>query len=172
MILTTKINNENERIINNEPNKRKCIYCNEIFNSNPKRTRHINTNIYCKTMNEIQKQTLINCRNENCETMWKNENERNKHEKYHCHLPNGEKTHLCNNEHNNNNCASKLNRKIQNNFGLPNTNTEYNNGKVIYDVINKNWICTICNFTRNKYNSEQVMNHVNSKHTENNKQIK
>ena len=66
---------------------------------------------------------------------------------------------------------NKSNRESNINFGLPNKTMAYNNGKVIYDIDNEKWKCTICNFARDKFNRKQVMNHVNSKHINNTKKL-
>ena len=46
----------------------------------------------------------------------------------------------------------------------PVVNLGYSNGNVKYNALSKTWNCTICDYSRNKYNRKQVTNHVNAKH--------
>ena len=120
--------------------------------------------LYCEIMNEIKNQTLIECRNKHCNAKWKM---KRKGQTWKVSLSSNKwrKIHLNNDECSINN-EFTISRKE--NCGPPSEDTEYNNRKVIYDINTKRWICKICNFSRDKYNRTQVMNHVNAKHNDNN----
>ena len=51
------------------------------------------------------------------------------------------------------------------NIGLPSKDTLISNGNIIYRAGSKTWECLICHQTSNKYNRNQMINHVNAKHT-------
>ena len=94
MIPEVHISNDNNEHGNNIYT---CKECNKKFNSQRNLNIHIRENIYCNTLNEIRKHTLIKCRNEGCNTTWKNNAERDKHEKYHCHIDEEEKQYFTKN---------------------------------------------------------------------------
>ena len=50
------------------------------------------------------------------------------------------------------------------NIGLPSKDTLISNGNVIYRAEGKIWECLICHQTSNKYNRNQMINHVDAKH--------
>ena len=123
----------------------------------------------CSILNKIKKNEMIQCPNSNCDTWWKNQHELNKHQNFHCRLKNDEKLYF----NSLNSSINKLDRRNNNDYGLPNKTIILNKNKVTYDIITKEWKCNICGFTRNKYNRHQVMNHAKTKHRLNihNKQV-
>ena len=58
-----------------------------------------------------------------------------------------------------------MDRRNIKNIGLPAKDTLISNGNIIYKAEDKIWECLICHQTSRKYNRNQMINHVNAKHT-------
>ena len=136
-----------------------CIGCFLSFSSKQKLDAHYRLNKDCNIISTIDKLTPKPCPNPDCNTWWINDTELNKHINYHCHLTINAKKYF---NFNNNNGFT--NRRNPRETGLPNCALIIGNQNVQYDPILKRWNCLICNYSKNKYNWKQVLDHANSKH--------